>query len=119
MDDYRQQQIEALQVAGEYSKKLINGIENVSNELRGARMLDTDQYLDEVVKGINWTIEVVNRTTDILNEKEEVINNDKVNEAVKALGDALSKKDDALIADALSGGILDFVKTVEKATAEL
>jgi hypothetical protein len=118
MDDYRQQQIEALQVAHEYSGKLIKGIENVSGELSGNRLLDTDAYLDEVVNGINWLIEIVNRTTDVINEKTVQIENNEVNEAVKKLADALSKKDDALIADALKNGILDFVKQVEKVTAE-
>lgn len=118
MDDYRQQQIEALQVAHEYSVKLIKGIENVSEELSGNRMLDTDAYLDEVVKGINWIIEIINRTMDVINEKEVLIEKEKVNEAVKELGDALSKKEDALIAVALKGGVLEFVKQIEKVTAE-
>lgn len=118
MDDYRQQQIEALQVAHEYCGKLIKGIENVSEELSGSRLLDTDAYLDEVVKGINWIIEIINRTMDVINEKEILIENDKVNEAVNELGDALSKKEDALIADALKGGVLDFVKQIEKVTAQ-
>jgi hypothetical protein len=118
MDDYRQQQIEALQVAHEYSGKLIKGIENVSGELSGNRLLDTDAYLDEVVNGINWLIEIVNRTTDVINEKTVQIEKNEVNEAVKKLADALSKKDDALIADALKNGMLDFVKQVEKVTAE-
>lgn len=117
MDDYRQQQIEALQVVHEYSVKLIKGIESVTEELAGNRLLDTDTYLDEVVKGINWTIEVVNRTMDVINEKEVLIDKEKVNEAVKALGEALSKKEDALIASALKGGILEFVQQVEKVTA--
>lgn len=117
MDDYRQQQIEALQVAHEYSGKLIKGIENVSEELSGNRLLDTDAYLDEVVKGINWVIEIINRTMDVINEKEVLIEKEKVNEAVKELGDALSKKEDALIAGALKGGVLEFVQQVEKVTA--
>jgi DNA-binding FrmR family transcriptional regulator len=118
MDDYRQQQIEALQVAHEYSAKLVNGITNVTGELRGNRLLDTDRYLDEVVKGINWVIEIVNRTMDVINEKEVRIEKEQVNESVKALGDALSKKDDALIADALEGGVLEFIRQIEKVTAE-
>lgn len=118
MDDYRKQQIEALQAAHEYSVKLIKGIENVSEELSGNRLLDTDAYLDEVVKGINWIIEIINRTMDVINEKEVLIDKEKVNAAVKALGDALSAKDDALIAGALKGGVLEFVQQIEKITAD-
>lgn len=117
MDDYRQQQVEALQVVHEYSAKLINGINNVVTELEGNKLEDTDLYLEEVVKGINWVIEVVNRTMDVINEKEVLIDKASVNVAVQELGDALSKKEDALIANTLKGGILEFVVQVEKVTA--
>lgn len=117
MDDYRQQQVEALQVAHEYSGKLINGIKNVVDELSGNRLLDTDAYLDEVVKGINWIIEIINRTMDVINENEVLVERESVNEAVNKLADALSKKDDALIADALSNGMLQFIEHVEMVTA--
>lgn len=117
MEDYRQQQVEALQVLHEYSVKLISGINNVIGELEGNRLEDTDAYLDEVVKGINWVIEVVNRTMDVINEKEVLIDKETVNVAVQKLGDALSKKEDDLIADALKNGILEFVVQVEKVTA--
>ena len=116
MDDYRQQQEEALKVAHEYCAKLINGINNVTGELKGKRLLDTDAYLDEIVKGINWVIEIVNRTIDVINADEVRIDKDAVNNAVKTLGEALSKKDDVLIADALNGGVLEFIKQVETAT---
>lgn len=116
MDDYRQQQEEALKVAHEYCARLISGINNVAGELTEKRLPDTDAYLDEVVKGINWIIEIVNRTQDILNEKETYIEKENVNDAVRVLGEALSKKDDMLIADALKGGVLEFIRQVETAT---
>lgn len=116
MDDIRQQQIEALQVAHEYTIKLSRGIENVIGELSGNRLEDTDIYLDEIVKGINWTIEIVNRTMDIINEEKQYIVKEEVNQYVEALGEALSKKEDALIADALKG-IHTFIKRVEEVTA--
>lgn len=118
MDEYRQQQIEALQVAHEYSGKLMNGIKNVVNELDGVRLPDTDAYLDEIVKGLNWIIEIVNRTLDVINEKEVLVEKDTVNEAVKKLGDALAAKQDKQIATALRENILPFVELVQKVTAE-
>lgn len=118
MDDYRQQQIEALQVAHEYSAKLINGINNVVGELKGNRLLDTDQYLDEVIKGLNWLLEITNRTIDVINEDGILVDKSVVNEAVNTLGAALTKKEDAAIADALETGILTYVKTLESATAK-
>lgn len=117
MDEYRQQQVEALQVAHEYSAKLMNGIKNVCVELKGERLLDTDAYLDEVIKGLNWLIEVTNRTLEVINEETQVIDKEQVNQAVKTLGAALQKKDDAQIAEALETGVLNFVQTLENATA--
>ena len=117
MDDYRQQQVEALQVAHEYSVKIINGISNVITELRGGRLLDTDEYLKEIVNGINWLIEVTNRTLDVINENEVLIDKERVNVAINELGAALSKKDDEQIASTLETGVLEFLKTLETATA--
>lgn len=119
MEDNRQQQIEALQVAHDYSKRLINGIKNVSEELRGNRLVDTDKYLNEVLNGINWIIEVTNATLSVLNEDEEVINKEQVNAAIGKLSSALSKKEDCAIAEALSNDVLSFVEAIEKATAKL
>lgn len=116
MDDVRQQQIEALQVAHEYTIKLSKGIENVIGELSGNRLEDTDVYLDEIVKGINWTIEIINRTMDVINEEKMYIVKEEVNQYVQALSEALSKKEDALIADAMKN-IHTFIKNVEEVTA--
>lgn len=117
MDEYRAQQIEALQVAHEYSGKVVNGINNVVAELKGTRLLDTDEYLNEILNGINWLIEITNRTMDVINEEGTLIEREKVNEAIEALGAALSKKDDIVIAGALETGVMDYVKTLESATA--
>lgn len=117
MDDYRQQQVEALQVAHEYSAKVINGIKNVVTELRGGRLPDTDEYLKEIVNGLNWLIEVTNRTLDVINEHEVLIDKERVNDAVTGLGAALSEKDDEQIASSLETGVLDYLKALEAATA--
>lgn len=118
MDDYRQQQIEALEVAHEYSGKLIKGIENVVEELDGVRFPDTDAYLNEVIKGLNWIIEIVNQTLDVINEGEVRIEKEAVNTSIKVLGDALRGKQDALISAALKDGILPFIRLVEEITAQ-
>ena len=117
MDDYRQQQVEELHVAHEYSTKIINGINTVTAELKGGRLLDTDEYLKEIVNGINWLIEVTNRTLDVINENELLIDKERVNDAINEFGAALSKKDDEQIACVLETGVLDFLKALETATA--
>ena len=117
MDDYRAQQVEALSVAHEYSGKLLNGIANISVELTGKRLLDTDQYLKELINGLNWIIEVINRTSDVLKEDGVDFHNDEVNAVIRELGDALRSKEDLRIEAALSGGVKDFIQKVEEVTA--
>lgn len=109
MNELRIQQVEALEAALEYSKKLSNGIKNVSEELKGNRQPDTDEYLNQVINGLNWVIEVVNGTMSLLNEKEEVFVKEDVNTTVGKLSEALQAKDDAAIADILENGVLAFV----------
>lgn len=109
MGELRDQQMEALSVAGAYCGRLLNAIDNVVSELRGNRLPDTDAYIDEIVNGLNWVLEVTNRTLDLVNESETVIDKEQTNEAVKVLSEALRLKNDELIADSLAGGIRSYL----------
>ena len=109
MDELRKQQMEAISVAGEYSVKLIDGIEKVIYELNGEKLPDTEDFLKHVILGINWVINVFNATKDVLAEKTEAIDKERVNSSVMLLNDAYNEKDDAGIAVALSQ-LLEFVK---------
>lgn len=110
MEDIRAQQIEAIQVLGEYAVKLVKGIDNVTAELNGEKLADTEEYLKEIVKGINWSIEVVNGTMSLINEKEEIIDKQAVNKTMLDLSDALKTKDDAKTAEVLSSQVKPFVE---------
>ena len=46
MEDLRAQQIEALEVLGDYNERLMKSIHSVIKELDGDRKEDTDQFLD-------------------------------------------------------------------------
>lgn len=109
MEELRTQQIEALQDALEYCAKLKNGIKNVTGELKGDRLIDTDEYLKEVLDGLNWLIQVVNATLDLINKDDIQIEKEVVNETVNSLSIALKEKDDAAVADLLEGGIMTFI----------
>lgn len=111
MDNFREQQIEAMAIAGEYCNKLINGINNIVSELRGSRLPDTDEYLNDIIKGLNWVLEVTNSTMDLVNENEVVIDKEVTNNAVLTLSNALKLKDDNMIADCLDGNIKTFLET--------
>lgn len=112
MDNTREQQIEAIEVAKEYSVRLSKGIENIAQELTSNRLPDTDEYLNEIVKGINWVIEIVNRTMDVINEGQVQVDKGTVNDSAKKLGEALSAKNDEMIANAL-GEIKVFIDNVK------
>ena len=54
MEDIRAQQIEALEVFKNYNSRLVKSMDSIIPELEGDRKDDTDKFLDEIVKGINW-----------------------------------------------------------------
>ena len=58
MEDLREQQKEALLTARDYIGKLLDAVDVVGVELSGEEQEDTKEYLDTILKGVNWTIEV-------------------------------------------------------------
>lgn len=80
MENMREQQKEALLAAKDYIGKLLNAVDVVGLELSGAEKADTKEYLDTIIKGVNWTIEILNRTIDYVNENEELIQKESVND---------------------------------------
>lgn len=109
MENQREQQIEALVAGYEYTKRLLNGIETIIVELREERKEDTKEFLEQVMKGINWIIQVINGTASLINEKENRINKDKMNEVILSLNSALKMEDDLEIAKILQEGMLPFL----------
>ena len=80
MEDLREQQKEALLTARDYIGKLLDAVDVVGVELSGEEQEDTKEYLDTILKGVNWTIEILNRTIDYVNENEELIQKESVND---------------------------------------
>lgn len=111
MENQREQQIEALKAGYEYTKRLQNGIESVIVELREERKEDTKEFLDQIMKGINWIIQVVNGTASLINEKEKRINKDEMNEVIVSLNSALKMEEDLQIAKILQEGIMPFLNS--------
>lgn len=119
MIENRTEKIEALKVAQEYCKRLEKGMTTLIAELRGGRLPDTSEYLDTVIKGLNWVIEVYNATRDVINENENMIDKDAVNEETVRLNMALKQNDDAAIAGIMESGIIPFVKNLQKAIEQI
>lgn len=119
MEDIRQQQLEALQAAGEYIGKLIPGMETVANELETGRKEDTEDFLKQCMDGLNWIIEIYNRITELLAEHEVVINKSEVNSSILLLGDALREKNDEKTALAIQSGVIPFLTKIKEAAASI
>lgn len=101
MEDIRAQQIEALEVFKNYNSRLVKSMDSIIPELEGDRKDDTDKFLDEIVKGINWEIGILNGTMDFINEKVERIKKEEINASILKLSKALEGKKDSEIAASL------------------
>ena len=62
MDNNRQEQIEALDVLKGFNEKLLKNMKIIVKELSGARLEDTDKFLNAIIDAMNWEIQVVNGT---------------------------------------------------------
>ncbi len=109
MEDIKMQQIEALQVGMEYVKKLIPAIQEILPELRGEEKEDTLDFLNQIIDGINFVIEIANATMSLINEKDNVLNQGAIEEKVQLLSSALQARDNVRTAQALEEGILPFL----------
>ena len=122
MEDIRAQQIEALEVFKNYNSRLVKSMDNIIPELEGDRKDDTDKFLDEIVKGINWEIGILNGTMDFINEKEERIKKEEINASILKLSKALEGKKDSEIAASLKETLPvfeNFGKVVEQVLGEV
>ena len=92
-----------------YSDSLIPALQNIIEELRGEEKEDTSDYLNEVITGINWEIEVYNQCADIINERSSYIDKKTMISAVKNLGTTLGSGDYLLVANCLEEDFIPFL----------
>ncbi|MFT3985433.1 MAG: hypothetical protein QM697_16130 [Lachnospiraceae bacterium] len=117
MDDIRVQQMEALKMADEYLKKLIPSMEEVIGELSGEEKEDTQEYLKQVIEGLNFMIETFNVTMSLINEETIVIDKDEINRDVLNLSDAMVSKNYGQAVTTMESGILPFLKAFARSAA--
>ncbi len=108
MDHVKKEQIEALNAVVAYNEKLIPAIKEVILELDGEQKEDTFSYLDYILKGVNWVIQVVNGTRSLLEENGITIDKDKMNQTITSLNQSVKEKDCVTIANCLKEGVLPF-----------
>lgn len=117
MVENRAEQKEALETLMEFNERLLKNMGIIVKELSGARLEDTDVFLEDILKAINWEIQVLNGTMELLNEKEERVNKEAFNQVILELNDAVTEKDDKKMAVAFEKAIPEFEKLGEAAKA--
>ncbi len=119
MEQLREEQKEALQVARDYLVKLIAGMESLVPELKGRKKDDTDDFLKQCLDGLNWVIQVYNRTSNFINEGKVRIVKAEVNNSILHFNEAMQSKDDKKIALSLEKDIIVFLHNLSKAIDEV
>lgn len=119
MDDLKQQKLEALAMAAEYTDKVIPAMEEVSAELLGELKDDTVDFLNQIIDAFNFVVEIFNATRDMVNANQELIVEDALEKEINSLSSALKKKDYPEVGKILQGGVLDFVKVFNLKAKEL
>lgn len=119
MEDQRQQQLQALKDVNEYCIKLEKGIQEILDELRTEAKPDTEDFLNQIITGINWVVEIVNLIMLVLNEGKERVNKESVNTIIVSLSEALQEKDHPKVADLMEHGIIEFIQSIESAADEI
>lgn len=94
MAEDRTVQKEVLGELVEFNENVIKNMKIITKELDGKRLDDTDEFLNGIIKGINWEIQVVNGTISLLNEDKERLNKSEFEEKVRHLGDAYGRRSD-------------------------
>lgn len=114
MENEFKEEIEALETLGEYNIKVVKALKEVIPELKGEPKEDTDEYLQHILKGINWEIQVLNGTMDYINKECELVSKEDANKIVEKLNEALKAKDNCQTGEVLEAELLPFLENLEK-----
>lgn len=110
-------QRDVLQELIRYSDSLIPALQQVIEELKHKEKekVDTEDFLGEIINGINWEIEVYNQCATLINERCNYIDKKVMIASVKSLGMALNSGDLWLISDCLEYDFLPFLNKLDLA----
>lgn len=115
MENQFKEEIEALQALKEYNVKIVKALKEIIPELKGEKQPDTDEYLQNILKGINWEIQVINGTMKYLNREEEVVSKEGVNSMIVKLNETLQNKgQDEQVAAILEERLLPFLEELDQ-----
>lgn len=115
MDEREQLQREVLVELIAYSEKLIPAVQILVEEIRGDEKADTSEFLNEVINGINWEIEVYNQCAALLNSKSNYIDKKMMIAAVTSLGQSISSGNNAKVAECFEQDFIPFLNKLSLA----
>lgn len=109
MDERKELQQEVLRELILYNERLIPALQTIIEELRDNEKEDTGEFLNEVINGINWEIEVYNQCATLINSMSSYIDKKVMITAVTNLGQSLSSGNNRMVADCLENDFLPFL----------
>lgn len=116
MEAREQMQRDILKELISYSDNLIPALQELIEELKGEEKEDTSDFLNEVITGINWEIEVYNQCATLINEKSSYIDKKAMITAVNNLGQSLNSGDYKQVAACLEADFLPFLNKLALAS---
>lgn len=119
MEPTREQIVEAIKGISQYDAKLIAACEDITEDLRTGKITLLSKVMQNIIQGINWTVEVLNRTMDTFNEEKERLNKEELNSALVSFSTAYETGDGVRVAEAMQNAIIPFLHKVCQAAQEI
>ena len=119
MEPTREQVMEAIQGICQYDAKLIAACEEVIEDLKTEKLSLLSNVMQNIIQGINWTVEVLNITIDTFNEGKERLNKEELNSALVSFSTAYESGSGEKVAEAVQNAIIPFLYKVCEAGKEV
>lgn len=111
---WNEEQKEAMQEASSYLERLIPVAKELLTEFQEEIKEDSYEYLNLVIDGLNWIIELYNSTMDVINEEEDQIDTSEMDRAMKRFGSAVAAQDKVIVAEELEQNVIPFLNKMKE-----
>lgn len=90
-ENTRQEKLEAVADICQYDRKIIAALKALNESVDAGQQIPAEWW-DNVMQGINWTVEVLKRVMDVM--EEGGIDKNKINDALTSFNSAYAKGDE-------------------------
>lgn len=111
---WNEEQKEAMQEASSYLERLIPVAKELLTEFQEEIKEDSYEYLNLVIDGLNWIIELYNSTMDVINEAEDQVDTSEMDRAMKRFGSAVAAQDKVIVAEELEQNVIPFLNKMKE-----